>query len=378
MHTSPFAHVTRYAVIPIMLVATGCASTTITAVHDPLYRAAPHTSTITATANNTESGIKTISMTVTTGDMVDCSVIGLGGGGVIPCRHNATTVTHVCSFAGSPANASCAYPQVLPDNSLVTYSAQAEPVSGSTVATEEITYSGGAPTDPTLARPIWWRRNSAMTQKIDVGFFPDADYGSNYALFATDADTIAKGAFFNPGQQFAGTYSAFNGTFNLWAGPAGADGNGCTRTWAPALADIVSSMDGSAILHRTAFRDCSNISLGGSGTVQATAGAPAVILTHESGHFLFGQGDEYCCDGGYGFAGSCGNVFGTQADCQAAAVGGGTCVKIISGANDTNMWRGDTGQPETMANASFGSDWRDNSHKCVVDRIFGCSNPTCY
>ena len=117
--------------IPVILAA--CGGTSIKAIHDPLYRASSHTSTITATARNTSAGIKKISIIVITGEMTDCTELG-GPASMIPCRRNATTVTQVCNFSGSPSTATCTYSQALNNQEIVTYQAEAAPVTGAAAA----------------------------------------------------------------------------------------------------------------------------------------------------------------------------------------------------------------------------------------------------
>lgn len=360
----------------ITMFSAGCA-TRVTAIHDPLYQAVTHTSTITATASNSSVGIKRISITVTTGEMTDCTELG-GPPSMIPCRINAATVTHVCNYTGSPGTATCTYSQVLGNKAIVTYQAKAEPVSGSSRQTEEITYAGGYPPVAGIARPIWWHRGQPMDEKIDIGFFPDQDYGGLYTEFTNDVETIALGAFFNSSQEFSSTYTLFRPSVNLWAAPFGADAEGCSRTFNTLVTPIAAAMDGKAIVHKNSFRDCAAIALGGGGSVYAKAGDADWIFVHESGHFLHGQGDEYCCDGGYGTSGGCANVFSSQAACQAAAPGHNAnparCVQI----GTTGAWRNDEGALETMDDRTDSSNWRDDSNYCVVQRFINCGNGSCY
>lgn len=354
---------------------TGCA-TSVSAIHDPLYRASLHNSTITANARNTSVGIERIDIVVITGEMTDCTELG-GPPRIIPCRQNASTITHTCNYAGNPSNATCTFTQSLGNESIVTYEATAIPASGSSRSTNEITYSGGFPPTAIIARPVWWQRNQARAAKLDLGFFPDADYSGLYTSFTNDMQTIALGSFFNSGQPFSSVYTLFRNSFNLWAAPFGADANGCSRSFSTAVSPIVAEMDGQAIVHSDFFRDCASISLGGSGSVWANAGDADYILVHESGHFLHGQGDEYD-GGGNASAGSCNNVFSTESACQATAPGAGAqasdCVEI----GTTGKWRIDDGNLETMKDRSDNANFRNNSSQCVIQRFTNCSSGTCY
>ena len=192
-----YFYLTVFILLAVVLY-TGC-TTSLSVIHNPLYRAAPHTSEITATAKNSSVGIEKISITVTTGEMTDCTELGVPPS-MIPCRRNASTIVHECNFAGSPSTATCTYSQSLGNQSIVTYSAVAEPVSGSSRSTSEITYSGGFPPTAGIARPVWWHRGDPLAGKIDIGYFPDADYMGLYTEFTDDIQVIILGSFFNSSQ----------------------------------------------------------------------------------------------------------------------------------------------------------------------------------
>ena len=363
----------RFCALSALLLLLAACETSISAIHQPLYRATAHNSTIEATATNSDVGIQEITITVTTGEMIQCAVPS-----AIPCRQNATTITHVCNYTGAPSTATCTYTQALGNQRMVSYSARAVPVSGSSASTQEITYAAGFPPTTFIARPVWWHRDADRATKIDLGWFPDADYLGAYTSFTDDMEVIAEGTFFNDTDQFAQDYTVFRELFNLWAAPFGADAEGCTRSFDPALAPLIAEFDGEAIVHDTFFRDCASIALGGAGSISAGLANSSEIFVHESGHFLQGLGDEYCCDGGYATAGSCANVFGSQASCQAAAPGHSAdpadCMQI----GTTGFWRNDNGNPEIMANASTNSDWEDDSGYCVSQRFANCILGSCY
>lgn len=356
--------------------AGGCA-TNVSAIHDPLYNATAHTSTITATARNTDSGISHITIHLIKGDMTNCSELG-GGAQVTPCRTNAVSSSHICIYPGGVTNATCTYSFTMGNQSIVSYTATAKPVNGSSRSTQEITYSGGYPPTAGILRPIWWHRDKPEASKIDLGFYPDSDYSGDYNSFTQDTQRIIKGSFFNSGQEFAKTYTLYRENFNLWAAPFGANAEGCSRTFNALVSPLAAVTDGEAIVHDDEFRDCASISQGGAGSVWANAGDEDWVFVHESGHFLHGQGDEYCCDGGYAFSGTCGNVFANKSACETAAPGHGAsasnCVQIGS----TGKWRNDTGSLETMEDRTDSSNWQTDSNYCVVNRFTQCGGGNCY
>jgi hypothetical protein len=379
-----------------MAVLAGCASPSVNALHDPLYRASAHTSTITANATDTRNGVSQIRIDVVEGDITPCSPSPFTLPSLAPCRANATAVSRTCFFANVKVPVSCSFPRALGDRRLITYTATARNGSGSTSSTPAITYAAGAPITqaqigPPLppitlswetARPVLWHTdapagNSTPADKLDVGFFPDADFGTNYQAFTDGMQPIALGAFFNSTDQFANLYTVFKGVFNLWAGPAGADAEGCSRTFAGSAATIAGVTDGDAILHQNAFRDCASIALGGAGSTQTTLGDAAWVFTHESGHYLHGLGDEYV-GGGNSSVSDPNNIYSSQSTCQSAAttlsISTSSCAQI----GTTGKWRMDDGNATTMEDRVLTSDWRTASGIAVNRRIGKCLGGSCY
>jgi hypothetical protein len=175
---------------------------------------------------------------------------------------------------------------------------------------------------------------------------------------------------------FADTYTGNRHLFNLWAGPFGANAEGCSRNFSGDALLVSAVMDGSAILHEKTFRDCASISLGGAGSTDATASDPAWLLTHESGHFLFGLSDEYA-GGGYDPTQSCRNAYESQTACQTAAPGVGATTAQCAQIGMTGFWR-IVGANETMADRQLSSNWRDDSNACVSNRFSSCFYGACY
>lgn len=372
-----------------------CSNPGVTALHDPLYRASPHVSTITATGVDSKDGIDSVSIAVTVGTLTACNNGGFTPS-LIPCRTAAFQFGRECIFSHERGPAVCRFPLRLGDRSLVTYTATARNSRGSTAKTTPITYAAGAPlTQVTIhvvffditipwetARPVWWHTDLPLGQtapdKIDVGFFPDADWGTNYQGFTDGLQVIALGSFFNDTNQFSNFYRFWKNQFNLWAGPAGGNGeDSCVRSLGGAASTVSGALDGKAIVHQAAFRDCSDIALGGLGTSQSTLTDAAWVFTHESGHFLHGLGDEYQ-GGGNGNVSDPPNTWASKAACQSAAPGLGLTASQCAQIGTTGFWHVDDGGITTMRDRDLASDWRTASGVALSRRVSKCTGGACY
>ena len=384
------------------LALAGCASgssasstPSLSALHDPIYRAAPHLSTITARARDGDKGIAELRIDAIEGELTACTENGVIPS-LVPCRANAVARSRVCSFSNVKTTVTCALDLPLGDRRLVTYAATARNGVGGTSSTAGTTYAAGAPLTQTqvttgtttttiaweTARPVRWHTDTpaggpAAAETIDVGFFPDADFGTDYQAFTDALEPIVLGAFLNASSPFARTYTDSNGVFDLWAGPAGADGEGCARNFAGSAATIAGITDGEAILHRNAFRDCASIALGGSGTTQTTIGDAAWVFTHESGHFLHGLGDEYV-GGGNAAVSDPANIYGSKAACEASAAALSIHQNLCAQIGTSGAWRMDDGSLTTMEDRALNSAWRTASGIAVARRISDCITSACY
>lgn len=379
---------------------TACASATrITARHDPLYRAEPHASTITATASNAEKKIAQIRIDVAVGEMTACPEMG-SLPSVIPCRANATFQAKICPFPSHPTSATCTFTLQLGDRRLITYEPSARTASGSTTTGQAITYAAGAsitqattgsgtiPWD--VARPVWWHTGWGAgpprgEDHINVGFFPDPDFPT-YRAFTDALQPLLLAAHFDIATPFSKIYSFWEPNFDLWAGPPGADasmgppgGDICTFAFDGFAGNVTGITDGHAILHTTSFRDCANIGLGGTGTVFTGEASPALRYIHESGHFLHGLGDEYCCNGGYVTVATPPNLHSSEADCHTTVASIGVATSLCVQIGTTGIWRIDDTSAEIMDDDhNTGSDWRDAAGRAVGNRFQACFNGNCY
>lgn len=383
--------------IGLLFLLAGCAGTPrISALHNPLYRAENHTSAITARARESRDGIAEIRIEAMIGELTACS----GGIGVlpslIPCRTGATTRTAVCTFANTKTEVTCSLPIAITPRRLVTYRATARSASNRTASTGSVTYAGGAPLTQArvnfgfinvtigweTARPVIWRTDAPSStaergDKIDFGFVPDPDM-PNYRAFTDDLQALALPLFYTDTNQYSTWTRAWKNLFNLWAGPNGANGEGCTRTFSSPASTVMGAFDGTAILHRNAFRDCASISRGGgSGTTQTTLADAPWVLLHEAGHFLFGLGDEYVGGGNWSISNPK-NVLASEALCQSTSTANSLpssqCVQI----GTSGTWRNDDGVATTMEDRTTASDFRTLAGRAMSNKVVDCVNGACY
>jgi hypothetical protein len=376
---------------PILLLLAACAGTPrISALQNPLYRAENHTSTITAKATESRDGIASITINATVGELTACSSFFPS---LIPCRTGAVGMGVVCVFPNTKTEVSCALPIGITPRRLITYSATATSARGTTASSGSVTYAGGAPLTAVsifpgftipweTARPVIWRTDAPSSgaergDKIDLGFVPDADM-PNYRAFTDDLQAVALPLFYTDTNQFSVWPRTWKNLFNLWAGPTGADGEGCTRTFTTPASTVMTVFDGTAILHRNDFRDCASISLGGgSGTTQTNLDDAPWVLLHESGHFLFGMGDEYVGGGNFSISNPK-NVMTSQGICQSTSTTNSLptsqCVQI----GTSGTWRNDDGIATTMEERVLNSDFQTLSGKAMANKVIDCINGACY
>lgn len=365
-------------------------STKVSAEHFPLFTVKSEQSEITATAQNSQHGIEEISIAITVGQMTDCSE-SRPFPSAVPCRTGASTVTKICEYADAPTiPAICKHTIDLQDGEMASYTAKAVSPVGPAASTIPITFSTSVPREDMVV-PVWWHvaepAGMRSRDRIAMGFFPDADYEADYEGFADDVGWTVLYSFFNEGMRFSRTYTLNRHLFDLWAAPFGADaessepssGSLCKRSFPQDIGDAYGVLDGRLILHREDFRDCATLSTGGEGSLSAEHNKVDWLLVHESAHFLFGLGDEYP-DGGHQSVSDPRNVFDTNAECEgarnAAATPPEVCVKLTT--NPLPKWRIDEGNFETMAKPVFNSDFRDTSHRAVLNRLQRCRDGKCY
>ncbi len=386
------------SVVSLALLA-ACGNTpSLNALHDPLYRAEDHTSTITAHATETGDGIAEVRIDAIVGELTACDSGDFVFPSLIPCRSRALASSVTCFFPNVRSEVTCTLPLAITDRRLVTYRATARSAANRSASTSPVTYAGGAPLTQArirtpfaervipweTARPIIWRTDmpSSVTErgdKIDWGLLPDVDMPS-YRAFTDDLQPILLALFYTDTRNFSAWTRTWRMVFNLWAGPVGADGEGCTRTYIGHASTVRSAFDGSSILHRNAFRDCGAVVPGGdAGTTQSKLADASWVMLHEAGHFLFGLGDEYAEAGSANFSVSTPkNVYPSQAECQSSSSANGLPPSQCSQIGSSGTWRNDDGVPTMMEDRSFDSDWRTFSGKALDQHLGRCLGGACY
>jgi len=420
----------------------GCSTISSLSVrHSPLYYGQAHVITVKATASD-PAGIDKIAFKIFSGTMTACTEYGGPPSGV-PCRENVVQQFALpCSFPAHPTHATCETTVSGSDQSLITYSAQAWNTKGSVLNTDEIETSGGAPLTQTtyggqtiawtLAVPIFVHTKSLSgADQINLGFYPNQDYAQRPWLingaFRDDVNDIIEHAFFNDADNFAQTYSGTIAVFNLWAGPDGAQvtphiagaipndpANSCDTplfmfpSIGSGLLSASAVITANAVLHIADCRDNSGVKsyhqfkTTVEGHSSGVVGDSGWVLTHESGHLIYGLADEYGCDGGYPKVSTPHNVFSSEADCKAeltnqniiAVSPTAKCAKITDDSNTMipqanrpvcamktsgfGQFRVDDGTLETMKDRIATSSWRNLSRIAVGKTIANCVSGNCF
>ena len=94
--------------------------------------------------------------------------------------------------------------------------------------------------------------------------------------------------------------------------------------------------------------------------------------------FLFGLGDEYCCDGGYASLSTPKNVFGSESECETAANALGVATTNCAQIGTSGKWRIDEGLLENMEDRTDSSEYQNSSDAAVSNQFANCLTGSCY
>ena len=398
------------ALFMVALALYGCtAPLAISARHMPFFREEPHSSQIVATAS-TADGLEHINIVVIAGDAAICPS-DANVPSPIPCRVNATALGKSCFFQNGVTTGTCSMTQPIGRHTIVTYKVQAKSSRGTIRNLDPITYSGGERlvgefcwfkwgflpilecAEYAQLMPIWWQINepsggATASDHIDISFNRDADLQANALTYSNMLEPMIRDAYFNNAQAFGKVYTATRDSYTLWSAPEGADRDSCDQalTFSGTAKTAKGYTDAEVVIHNeNNTRGCASITFGGSAWIWGNDPQPAEKFIHESGHMLYGLGDEYCCDGGYGAVSVPRNVHASKQDCESVAASIGVskslCVQIANSTTNqtTNHWRITDGQPEIMAdNQNTNADWRDASNLARGRQIRQCFFGHCY
>ena len=199
--------------------------------------------------------------------------------------------------------------------------------------------------------------------------------------------------FFNTTQPMAMTYTARRGMFDLWAGrlePMRRESVmdcAASRSAHGQLWSRVSWMGARCFTtrHFETVRIGPRGEASNNGRRQEDAAVrrlhPLSHMTfiHESGHHLYGLGDEYVYDppgGSHDAQSTPANVFDSEDDCKSSIVdegfAGATCVAVNSD------WRIDSSCGEIMGDYGPASQWCDSSGKALLNTFNACLNGKCF
>jgi len=238
------------------------------------------------------------------------------------------TTVKVCDPRGSSSSFTCTHTMAFafPANSLITYTARAIDVEG----TSTETYAFAAGDFPWPDDPIPIRLKGDTVSKLDTVFIPDTDI--SVATFRDQLDEVIELFFrYDP-------IRTWRGMHNFWySGQQGNYEEFCKFTNPPNMANLTAIADAVAFLHTTVLRDCSNIPRMSSEIDDEKT------IVHETAHTLYGLQDEYCCNTKYKPQACAPNIYGSLADCEAdaAALGYPTsnCIQLKSDTATYDIWR---------------------------------------
>jgi hypothetical protein len=279
-----------YSLLLVALSLVGC-STDIQVTHAPLIARSSDTITFTATAINS-----------TVPDSMEIEIL-------VNAVLVKSCTSSPCTYTGGP------YAQ----DSSVTYAANIDATYTNALGSPYVQsasdgYYGTGITDANysyLGSDVLSGRIAGSTaDKEDVVFHMADDYAANGLTFtdfindATDKVQDVYGA-----QDIVKTNLD---KFNIWVYKKEADEVGCGTVDPDANTDMP-WRDDDAVLHDSSFQDCTNVGL----SHFSAEGWSTKAFLHESGHAVFGLGDEYDGPTNYSVVQSPEpNIWDNEADCQ--------------------------------------------------------------
>lgn len=363
----------RASGILLLFTLAACTSPRVFVLHAPMQPTNTQPVTYTATASDSD-GVASIEIWENRNTLTVCS------NGMQCATPVSTTRLTTCNFSPAQTNATCPFTTSAgyPDGSFIGYRAVARDTTGRTGSEGWIYFAAGAFPWPNNPIPIYGK--GAPAEKIDLVFIPDTDFGGNNNNFIQAVTGLVTNGYLSQ-QAFATEVRTWRGFWNLYVtyqtGDARGFGSGCNQ--APGnWANLRTIVDAGAIVHVNALRDCGGRPPGGIFSIGVGANQ---TLLHETGHAVFDLADEYCCDGGYWQASPHGNMFPTQAACQASATSHGwpttDCNQLSTpncgGGTSSTWWRSDGGGDLMQCGNTFGRADRARIFWMYFDQCLGAT-----
>lgn len=213
----------------------------------------------------------------------------------------------------------------------------------------EARFDAGTSPWPRNTIVLWSSSPRSPAKTIDICFVPDVDYSRQWRTYLTDLEGLIYDGYHTNNmisghkEKYAFYYTRAEGEsagFPDW------------KLDLPSEASNMSHIDVFGIVHQTDFRD---VRVGNRFSTEAASVGTAV---HETGHAVFNLADEYCCDGGYSSVTPFGNLYTSQANCEAANAAIGqpiTNCRSYTAGNGTVWWAAEPTSPACLMRVSGGA-----------------------
>jgi parallel beta-helix repeat protein len=192
--------------------------------------------------------------------------------------------------------------------------------------------------------------------KIDIVFVRDLDYGGDTTRFLNDVRSLIRNGYFGA-TEFSDNICKFNFYYHTGAG----NYTPICKEWTlpDDFDDDCSFSDSTAIIFTGSGVACAK----GNGEVFGAWDWPTRSVVHETGHAIFDQADEYCCDGGYDPGDPPRNIFHSRAGCERNSSDPAGCTNFCPEPRQCN-WRGE-GWQDCCVDGGDGW-WKSDADTCYM------------
>lgn len=208
--------------------------------------------------------------------------------------------------------------------------------------------------------------NGNPSDKIDVVFIPDKDYGGNIAQFQKDVMFLIETGYLDQN-----AFLDSRCKFNFFYYPKEGDYVSVCQKWELPIDPSDLSFfipfplkfwkscgfaDSTAIVFTSSGRACAQ----GGTSIFATS-LESRVPVHESGHAIFGLADEYCCDSSYFKPSGHANIFQSLTECQNSSVNPSYCFEFCP---TYKCWPGNATEIQNCRNWYKQSKWPALDYEC--------------